>query len=520
MQIEFDNRYLRELPEDPNTQNHCRYVHDACYSRVQPTPVSNPQLIAHSENVAHLLGFSNDFCQSEDFCQAFSGNQLLEGMSPYASCYGGHQFGGWAGQLGDGRAISLGEVRHDDQHWELQLKGAGPTPYSRQGDGRAVLRSSIREFLCSEAMHHLGIPTTRALCLIGTGDSVMRDMFYDGRAAYEPGAIVCRVAPSFLRFGNLQLFAARQELETQKILLDFLAKHYYPECVQAQTKDTYSSMFHSICLKTARLILGWLSVGFVHGVMNTDNMSLLGLTIDYGPYGWLDNYDPRWTPNTSDSTYRRYAYKEQGEIALWNLQQLAKALIPQVGATEPLVEGLDAYAESFNRGLLEQRTQKIGLKTHHDGLLKSLNIALQSTEVDMTLFFRGLANLSKALPVEASDQEFLKPVAQSLYGGSQAKTDELVLWLRDYHKALQAETATDSARKAQMDAVNPKYILRNYIAQVAIDKASLGDYTEIHTLLKVIQSPYEEQPEYERYSQKRPEWARNRPGCSALSCSS
>ena len=287
-----------------------------------------PRLIAHSREVASLLGIDPADVASPAFAQVFGGNALLEGMQPYAANYGGHQFGHWAGQLGDGRAITLGEVINAaGERWELQLKGAGPTPYSRTADGRAVLRSSVREFLCSEAMHHLGVPTTRALSLVTTGEQVVRDMFYDGNPEPEPGAIVCRVAPSFIRFGNFELPAARGDVALLTRLVDFTIQRDFPELVSG-TRDgaadrlseaLRAEWFGQVCERTARMVAHWMRVGFVHGVMNTDNMSILGLTIDYGPYGWIDDFDPDWTPNTTDAAGRRYRFGQQPQVAYWNL---------------------------------------------------------------------------------------------------------------------------------------------------------------------------------------------------------
>ncbi len=288
-----------------------RQVHGACYSRVDPTPVRAPKLLAWSREVADLLGLDETDLRDPRFAEVFGGNALLPGMVPYAACYGGHQFGNWAGQLGDGRAITLGEtVNPQGQRWELQLKGAGPTPYSRRADGRAVLRSSIREFICSEAMHHLGVPTTRALSLVATGEPVIRDMFYDGNARPEPGAIVRRVAPSFIRFGNFEIFASRGEEPLLQQLIDFTIDRDFPELAEAEPDSVQRRLkwFEEVCRRSAVLIAHWMRVGFVHGVMNTDNMSILGLTIDYGPYGWIDNFDPDWTPNTTDAGGRRYRF--------------------------------------------------------------------------------------------------------------------------------------------------------------------------------------------------------------------
>src|SRR5260221_11569350 len=297
--LRSDNAFVRDLPADPDPDPRRRQVHGALFSLVRPTPVAAPRVIAWSREMAATLGISEADIASPEFAQVFGGNALLEGMEPYAANYGGHQFGNWAGQLGDGRAITLGEtVNAKGERWELQLKGAGPTPYSRTADGRAVLRSSIREFLCSEAMHHLGVPTTRALCLVATGEEVERDMFYDGNPKLEPGAIVCRVAPSFIRFGNFELPASRGETALLTQLIDFTIARDFPGLAAGglEGEALRGEWFAQVCERTARMVADWMRVGFVHGVMNTDNMSILGLTIDYGPYGWVDNFDLEWTP--------------------------------------------------------------------------------------------------------------------------------------------------------------------------------------------------------------------------------
>src|SRR5258706_6497732 len=310
--LRFDNTFVAKLPADPVLENRPRQVRNACYTRVDPTPVSAPRLLAWSDEAGELLGIRHPATADGLEAEVLGGNRVLPGMQPYAARYGGHQFGHWAGQLGDGRAITLGEViAADGSRQELQLKGAGRTPYSRTADGRAVLRSSLREFMCSEAMYHLGVPTTRALSLVGTGEPVIRDMFYDGNPRPEPGAIVCRVAPSFLRFGNLQIHAAQGEHETLRRLADFIRENYF-------SSMSIEEMFLEVCRRTGELMADWMRLGFVHGVMNTDNLSILGLTIDYGPYGWLEDYDLEWTPNTTDAEGRRYCYGNQPHIAQWN----------------------------------------------------------------------------------------------------------------------------------------------------------------------------------------------------------
>ena len=346
--LDFQNRFTESLPADTESENSLRQVMHACYSKVMPTPVSRPQLVAHAREVAELLDLKIEAKDEDAFAEVFAGNQILEGMAPYAMCYGGHQFGNWAGQLGDGRAINLGEVKNQKgQHWTLQLKGAGPTPYSRSADGLAVLRSSVREFLCSEAMHHLGVPTTRALSLVLTGEKVVRDMFYDGNPGHELGAVVCRVAPSFIRFGNFEIFASRDDTETLRQLTDYTIESDFPH-LGKPSPDVYVKFFQEVCRSTADMIVHWMRVGFVHGVMNTDNMSILGLTIDYGPYGWLENYDPNWTPNTTDSAHGRYRFGNQPQIAQWNLAKLANAIYPLIMDAEPLK---DALRKLFPGGL-------------------------------------------------------------------------------------------------------------------------------------------------------------------------
>src|SRR5919201_219059 len=504
-QAGFENTFVRDLPADPVLVNMPRQVANACYTRVEPTPVAAPRLLAWSDALGELLGLTRP---SGAAIEVLGGNRTLPAMEPYAARYGGHQFGHWAGQLGDGRAITLAEmIAADGSRQELQLKGAGKTPYARTADGRAVLRSSLREFACSEAMFHLGVPTTRALCLVGTGEEVVRDMFYDGHPRPEPGAIVCRVAPSFVRFGNFQILAANNELDPLKRLADYVIRYHYPS-------HSYASWYHELCRRTAMLMVDWMRLGFVHGVMNTDNLSILGLTIDYGPYGWLEGYDPMWTPNTTDLPGRRYCYGNQPGIAQWNLARLAEALLPLV-EREPLEEGLNLYAETFNDGWRRALAAKLGLASVEPGddeLARELLLSLADSETDFTLFFRRLA----AVPLEGSDEALLAPLAPAFYAG-EASHQRLGAWLRRYLARARAE---GPERTSRMASVNPKYVFRNYLAQQAIDALEAGDPGPLERLMQVLQRPYDQQPESEEFAARRPEWARSKPGCSALSCSS
>jgi uncharacterized protein YdiU (UPF0061 family) len=540
--LRFDSSFQRDLPGDPERGPRRRQVLSACFSSVEPTPVAAPRLVAYSTEAARLIDLTPADCESPMFLDVFAGNRLLPGMQPYAACYGGHQFGNWAGQLGDGRAITLAEVvAQSGQRWELQLKGAGPTPYSRTADGRAVMRSSVREFLCSEAMFHLGVPTTRALCLIGTGDQVIRDMFYDGNARPEPGAIVCRMAPSFLRFGNFEILAARGDLTTLRQLADYTVRQLYPELEPAGS-GALAALLETVSRRTAVMIAHWMRVGFVHGVMNTDNMSVLGLTIDYGPYGWLEDFDPRWTPNTTDRHGRRYRFGHQPGVALWNLVRFAEALAPLVEDTSPLERALGAYETTLRASLRAMWLQKLGLPEStppvetdpdrfpgespplgvqlDDPLLDDLPGVLGLAETDMTLFFRRLADMPSAR-MESPDAELLAPLADAYYEPlDPERSAKTAAWLRRYLGRAREAVPSDEERRRRMNAVNPKFVLRNYLAQLAIDRAEQGDPSGVIELLDVLRRPYDEQPGKEAFAEKRPEWARHRAGCSMLSCSS
>jgi uncharacterized protein YdiU (UPF0061 family) len=514
----FDNSFLRCLPGDPETCVFPRQVTSAMWSAVEPTQVQEPRLLAHSRELAAELGFDEDDIASPAFARVFGGNSLLPGMQPFATNYGGHQFGHWAGQLGDGRAISLGEaILANGERRDLQLKGAGPTPYSRTADGRAALRSSIREFLCSEAMHHLGIPTTRALSLVATGEGVVRDMFYDGHPEVEPGAIVCRVAPSFLRFGHFELPSLRGDIGLLRRLVDFCIARDFPH-LQGNGETLYAEWFAEVCERTARLVAAWMRVGFVHGVLNTDNMSILGLTIDYGPYGWIDAYDPDWTPNTTDAMTRRYRFGWQPRVAYWNLGKLAQALSLLFMDPAPLQAGLQRFGTAYADADRDNTARKLGLAESQDGdvdLIRELHGLLHAHEVDMTLWFRALAELDPLAPA-------LQPLEAAFYDAGKRSAGEAALndWLARYATRLREDPLDGDVRRARMHAANPKYVLRNWLAQEAIDRAHAGDMAGIGDLLDVMRRPYGQQPGRERFAGKRPDWAKDKAGCSMLSCSS
>jgi len=524
-ELTFNNRYTATLPADPSTEIRPREVRGASFSRVTPKTTAAPKIIGISPEMVAALELDTAVVDTDRFAAVMTGNEVLDGMDTYAACYGGHQFGNWAGQLGDGRAIALGEVETSSgEHYTLQLKGAGPTPYSRSADGLAVLRSSVREFLCSEAMHHLGVPTTRALSLALTGDQVLRDMFYNGNAAFESGAIVCRVAPSFVRFGNFELPSSRQDIDLLRATADHTIRTDFPHLGEP-SPEVYAAWFGEIVDRTADMIVHWMRVGFVHGVMNTDNMSIHGLTIDYGPYGWLEDFDPNWTPNTTDAGRKRYRFGAQPAIAQWNLMQLANAIYPLIEKAEPLQAALDGYVERYQTGYQTMMANKLGLdrfdpEVDEDLMADLLNV-LQLAETDMTIFYRNLADVDLAAGASADDR--FAPLAEAYYVPEQLTTEvrsQIDAWLVRYADRVEASTLSADARVKLMNATNPKYVLRNYLAQLAIDKADAGDYAMITELLDVLRHPYDDQPGNETFAEKRPDWARTRPGCSMLSCSS
>ena len=508
--------FADSLPADHLTVSTPRQVLEACYSFVETKVPSNPKLLHVSSSFLEELNLKiND---EDTFLKVVSGAIPYRSAKQYAMCYGGHQFGNWAGQLGDGRAINIAELDINGANWKFQLKGSGPTPYSRGSDGLAVLRSSIREYLCSEAMHHLSIPTTRALSLVTTGDQVPRDIMYSGDVKDEPGAIVCRVSPSFVRFGSFEIFTSRRDIENLTKLTDHVIKEHYPNLGEP-SKETYLNFFQEVVNRTKTMIIQWQRVGFVHGVMNTDNMSILGLTIDYGPYGWLEDYDPTWTPNTTDAQHRRYRYGNQASVALWNLTQLANALYPLIDEAAPLERILDGFKEEYLAEYLDMMCAKIGLvkRTSIDAqLIDELKELLQNASVDMTIFFRKLSDFK-------DPNSFLDVVREASYLSKDqfdSFVDSWMSWLTDYSVRLSGEMRSHEDRKQAMNSVNPKYVLRNYMAQLAIEAAEKEDYSLIDELYQLLLRPYDDQPDMEKWFVKRPDWALNKIGCSMLSCSS
>ncbi|CAD5331533.1 unnamed protein product [Arabidopsis thaliana] len=534
----WDHSFVKELPGDPRTDVISREVLHACYSKVSPSvEVDDPQLVAWSVSVAELLDLDP---KEPDFPLMLSGAKPLPGAMSYAQCYGGHQFGMWAGQLGDGRAITLGEVLNSKgERWELQLKGAGRTPYSRFADGLAVLRSSIREFLCSETMHCLGIPTTRALCLLTTGQNVTRDMFYDGNPKEEPGAIVCRVSQSFLRFGSYQIHASRgkEDLDIVRKLADYAIKHHFPhiesmdrsdslsfktgdedDSVVDLTSNKYAAWIVEIAERTATLVARWQGVGFTHGVLNTDNMSILGQTIDYGPFGFLDAFDPSYTPNTTDLPGRRYCFANQPDIGLWNIAQFSKTLaVAQLINQKEANYAMERYGDKFMDEYQAIMSKKLGLTKYNKEVISKLLNNMSVDKVDYTNFFRLLANV-KANP-NTPENELLKPLKAVLLDIGKERKEAWIKWMRSYIQEVGGSEVSDEERKARMDSVNPKYILRNYLCQSAIDAAEQGDFSEVNNLIRLMKRPYEEQPGMEKYARLPPAWA-YRPGVCMLSCSS
>ena len=474
---------------------------DKFYTRLSPTPLPAPYLVAHNPDALGLIGLPPEVAHTAGFTALFTGNALPARCRPLAAVYAGHQFGHYVRQLGDGRAITIGEAAGNAGIQEVQLKGAGMTPYSRMGDGRAVLRSSIREYLCSEAMHGLGIPTTRALAITGSDQPVIRE-------TVETAAVVTRLAPSFVRFGSFEYWYHQRDAEAVRTLADFVIDHYFPEIDQAPgAPERYAAFLHEVVQRTARLMAQWQSVGFMHGVMNTDNMSILGLTLDYGPFGFMEAFDPDHICNHTDEQ-GRYAYNMQPRIGLWNLYALAQALVPLM---EPaLIEAqLHTYEPTFDTAQSAAWRAKLGFATAQEAdpeLVNEWFALMAESHADFTLMFRKLSQL------RATDAE-----ADACVRDLVINRERFDAWALRYRARLMAESSLDAERRGRMNRANPKYVLRNYLAEVAIRKArDEHDFTEIETLRKLLGAPFDEQPEQEGYAALPPDWA----GHLEVSCSS
>ncbi len=482
--------------ETLNFDNSFSHLPAPFFSRVQPRGFEKAWLLSFNADVAQLLDLDASEATRPEFAAYFGGQRLLPGSEPLAMKYTGHQFGAYNPDLGDGRGLLLGEVVNQrGERWDLHIKGAGPTPYSRFGDGRAVLRSSIREYLCSEAMHHLGIPSTRALCIVGSREDVRREKL-------EPAAMLLRVADSHIRFGHFEWLAHSGQTELLRQLADYVIARHFPEL--KSEAEPYLALFQEVVARTAKLMAQWQLVGFAHGVMNTDNFSITGATFDYGPFGFLDAYEPGYICNHSDNQ-GRYAWNRQPNIGLWNLNALAHAFVPLV-AQEELIAALKRYEgillEHYHAGM----RAKLGLRWEQaDDMPLHIQLLdlLMKNQVDYTRFFRQLSVQSSAQERSPLRDDFLD-------------REGFDAWWQAYRSRLQQEAVADSERQAAMQAVNPKYILRNYLAQVAITKAEDGDYSEVDRLLALLKQPYAEQPEHEAYAQLPPDWGRH----MEISCSS
>lgn len=474
----------------------------AFFTEVAPTPLPEPHLVGLNQPLARALGLDPQRLQQDEAVRAFSGSLPIEGARPLASVYSGHQFGVWAGQLGDGRAILLGEIDTPSGAMELQLKGAGLTPYSRMGDGRAVLRSSIREFLCSEAMHGLGIPTTRALCVTGSPQPVIRE-------TVETAAVVTRVAPSFIRFGHFEHFSANGRIDELRRLADFVIDRFYPACRQGDG-NPYANLLEAVSARTAELVAQWQAVGFCHGVMNTDNMSILGLTIDYGPFQFMDAFNPAHICNHSDQG-GRYAYHRQPNVAYWNLFCLGQALLPLMDEQQQALDALEPYKSLFPAALTRRMGAKLGLTTTQDGdaeLIETLMQLMAADAVDFTIAFRRLGDEVAGPASDAGARS-----ARDLF----LQREAFDAWAGRWRERLHASPGFDAADTARaMRSVNPRIVLRNHLGQIAIERAQQGDFSEVDRLLKALTAPFDERTGEDDLAAFPPDWAQQ----IEISCSS
>ncbi|KRG58204.1 hypothetical protein ABB25_07935 [Stenotrophomonas koreensis] len=519
MQWIEQGRFIDQVSGQAERHSGVRQLHQAAWAAAWPTPVPAARIIAVDWQLADRLGLDAALFSDPGFTQVLGGSALYSGMTPWAANYGGHQFGHWAGQLGDGRALSLGELRdRQGRGWEIQLKGAGQTPFSRSGDGRAVLRSSLREYLASQAMAALGVPTTDALCLLTTGATVVRDVLYDGNPRPEPGAIVCRVAPSFLRFGSLQLPAWRGETELLQALVDFTVQRHYPQLLGVA--EPAAALLAHVAVASAELVSHWQRVGFVHGVLNTDNMHLAGLTIDYGPFGWMEVFDPDYTPNTSD-THSRYCYAAQPAMVRWNLVALAQALAPLCRDSQHLADGLAAYDRHLAQCRLRDAAAKLGLPGGPEALAlqRRWEGLMAQAQLDMSLAYRALARVRGDNALASTPSLLFANAITAPSAFAQAQ-QALLAWLADYRLAVAAHGQEAAVRAAAMNAVNPWLTPRNWLLHRAAQAAARNDLQPLQRLSQALQQPYVENPAMADLVAVCPPHLRQQPGCSLLSCSS
>ncbi|PIF43600.1 uncharacterized protein YdiU (UPF0061 family) [Chryseobacterium sp. 52] len=504
----FTDLFPGDLSNNPMQRNTPKVL----FATVQPAGFEGSGLIAFNNALSEEIGLGTYEEKDLDF---LVGNNLPENVKTYATAYAGHQFGNWAGQLGDGRAILAGEiVNKEGKKTEIQWKGAGATPYSRHADGRAVLRSSVREYLMSEAMYHLGVPTTRALSLAFTGEGVVRDIMYNGNPQLEKGAVVIRTADSFLRFGHFELMSAQQEYKTLQDLLDFTIQNYYPE-ITTDGIQKYKDFFENVCKRTVHVITEWFRVGFVHGVMNTDNMSILGLTIDYGPYSMMDEYDLNFTPNTTDLPGRRYAFGNQGQISQWNLWQLANALHYLIKDEKFLENTLNQYGSDFWEAHDKMFCKKFGfdeLRTSDEEFFTNWQGLMQELQLDYTLFFNQLEKLN----AESDIKSLFENVSYVVLTDQRVK--KLENFTQEYLKRLSSNTISREESLSLMKHTNPKFTLRNYLLYECIEEINNGHTEILEKLTQALENPYEEL--YPEFSVKRPSVYDDTTGCSTLSCSS
>ena len=506
----INQNFTQKFPGDFSENTMQRQTPEVLFCFIKPAEFDNTKLIDFNENLSVEIGLGaleND----KDFLVA---QNLPSNVRTYATAYAGHQFGNWAGQLGDGRAIYAGEIINENHQTEIQWKGAGATPYSRHADGRAVLRSSIREYLMSEAMFHLGIPTTRALSISKTGEDVIRDIQYSGNPQKEQGAVVVRTAESFLRFGHFELLSARNQTDLLKQLADYTIENFYPEVNSENNPNKYIDWFQTVCDRTLKMIIDWYRVGFVHGVMNTDNMSILGLTIDYGPFSMMDGYDLEFTPNTTDLPGKRYAFGKQGQISHWNLATLANAVFPLINDAEILEKILNDYGKRFWIEHDKMLANKFGFDEvlpEDERFFTEWQQLMQDFNLDYTLFFQSLEKRDSEIKTDDFSNSFYRVLNES-------ELKRLSNFIEKYQARKLKNKISETESLELMSKTNPKFILRNYLLFEAIQDAEQDNYERFFELKEALENPYENR--FPQFNQKRPSKYDNQIGCSQLSCSS